>query len=140
MCIYFPAVKEDSGLKFHLHAPFASTVARDSVRDDPENAQLVADIGRLIVYNLPALRDGGLISDTLLAALPNEDDPLQAPYTSIRDIVIEAFNKESLTPVRGRSGYYAPGGEPHLESQRVQALPRRGRPEDTAVHPRRCRP
>lgn len=107
VCIYFPAVKEDSGLRFHVHAPFASTVARDSVRDDPDNAQLVADIGQLIVDNLPALRDGGLMSDTLLAALPNEDDPLQAPYTSIRGIVIEAFNKEPFTPVRGRSGSYA---------------------------------
>lgn len=108
VCIYFPAVKEDSGLKFHIHAPFASTVARDSVRDDPANEQLVADIGRLIVDNLAALRDGGLVSDTFLAALPNDDDPLDEPYASIRDIVIEAFNKESLTPVRGRSGSYAP--------------------------------
>ena len=48
------------------------------------------------------------MSDTLLASLPNEDDPLQAPYTSIRDVVIEAFNKEALTPVRGRSRTYAP--------------------------------
>ena len=23
VCIYFPAVKEDSGLRFHIHAPFA---------------------------------------------------------------------------------------------------------------------
>ena len=108
VCIYFPAVKEDSGLKFHVHAPFASTVARDSVRDDPENAQLVADIGRLIVENLPTFRDAGLMSDSFLAALPNDDDPLQAPYTSIRDVVLEAFNTEALTPVRGRSGAYAP--------------------------------
>jgi hypothetical protein len=107
VCIYFPAVKEDSGLRFHIHAPFASTVARDSVRDDPDNAQLVADIGRLIVDNLPRLREVGQISDGLLAALPNEDDPLQAPYTSIRDLVIEAFNAEPLTPTRGRSGSYA---------------------------------
>lgn len=108
VCIYFPAVKEDSGLKFHVHAPFASTVARDSVRNDPDNAQLVADIGRLIVDNLPGLRDGGLISDGLLAALPNKDDPLHAPYSSIRDLVIAAFNEAALTPVRGRSGSYAP--------------------------------
>ncbi|EED31309.1 conserved hypothetical protein [gamma proteobacterium NOR5-3] len=108
VCIYFPAVKEDSGLRFHVHAPFASTVARDSVRDDPDNAQLVADIGRLIVDSLPALRNGGLITDSLLSALPNEEDPLEAPYTLIRDVVIEAFNNEPITPVRGRSGAYAP--------------------------------
>ena len=33
VCIYFPAEKETSCLRFHLHAPFASTVARDSVRN-----------------------------------------------------------------------------------------------------------
>jgi len=108
VCIYFPAVKEDSGLKFHVHAPFGSTVARDSVRDDPENAQLVADIGRLIVDNLLALRDGGLITDSLLAAFPNKEDPLQAPYTSIRDLVIKAFNTRPMTPLRGRSRSYKP--------------------------------
>lgn len=111
VCIYFPAVKEESGLRFHIHAPFASTVARDSVRDDPNNTQLIADIGRLIAGHLPALRDDGLITDTLLAALPNEDDPLQAPYTLIRDAVIAAFNTEPVTPVRGRGGSYAPANE-----------------------------
>ena len=108
VCIYFPAVKEDSGLRFHIHAPFGSTVARDSVRDDPDNTQLVSDIGRLIVDSLPAMRDAGLITDSLLATLPNEEDPLQAPYTLIRELVIDAFNSESIAPVRGRSGSYAP--------------------------------
>ena len=37
VCIYFPAEKETSNLRFHLHAPFASTVARDSVRDCEAN-------------------------------------------------------------------------------------------------------
>jgi hypothetical protein len=46
--IYFPAAKETSNLRFHIHAPFASTVARDSVRETPENDQLLADIGDLI--------------------------------------------------------------------------------------------
>ena len=39
--IYFPADKETSSLRFHIHAPFASTVARDSVRDCEANRQLV---------------------------------------------------------------------------------------------------
>jgi hypothetical protein len=77
--IYFPAAKETSGLKFHIHAPFASTVARDSVRDDPSNDQLVRDIGGLITSHLPALRDSGLVNESLLATLPNCDDPLERP-------------------------------------------------------------
>jgi hypothetical protein len=39
--IYFPAEKETSKLKFHIHAPFASTVARDSVRDCDANVNCV---------------------------------------------------------------------------------------------------
>ena len=41
VCIYFPAAKEKSGLRFHLHAPFASTVARASVQEDSANDELL---------------------------------------------------------------------------------------------------
>lgn len=102
--IYFPAVKETSGLRFHIHAPFASTVARDSVRDDPGNAHLVGDIAALIVDALPGLCDEGLIDDGFLATLPNPDDVLGNPYELIRERVIEAFNELAITPARG-SGY-----------------------------------
>ncbi|MEV0686624.1 hypothetical protein AB0I35_22405 [Nocardia sp. NPDC050378] len=104
--IYFPAVKESSQLRFHIHAPFASTVARDSVRDTEENAQLVADIGDLIVRNLEGFRDRGLIDDGFLAALPNTEDNLPPIYGQIRSAVVEAFNSEAVTPVR-RGGYGA---------------------------------
>lgn len=105
-CIYFPAAKEKSGLRFHIHAPFASTVARDSVRDTRENSDLIAEIGRVIVDALPALRDRGLVDDGLLAALPNPDDDLVAPYSMIQELVRAAFENDSLTPVIG--GGYAP--------------------------------
>lgn len=99
--IYFPAVKESSGLKFHIHAPFASTVARDSVRDEPENIQLVGDIAALVVDALPWLCSQGLIDDSFLATLPNNDDPVGYPYDLIRDAVVQAFNELEITPARG---------------------------------------
>lgn len=99
--IYFPAVNESSGLRFHIHAPFASRVARDSVRDDPDNVQLVRDIAALIVDALPLFCSQGLIDDTFLAALPNYDDPVGYPYSLIRDAVIQAFNELEITPARG---------------------------------------
>ena len=99
--IYFPAAKETSRLKFHIHAPFASTVARDSVRDTPENTQLVADIGNLIVTHLKGFRVRGLIDDGLLATLPNTGDDLKPIYGQIRSAVVDAFNNEELTPIRG---------------------------------------
>ncbi len=57
--IYFPAVSEASGLKFHIHAPFASTVARDSVRDDDGNDDLVAGIAEVVASELPLMRKAG---------------------------------------------------------------------------------
>jgi hypothetical protein len=105
--IYFPAVKESSGLRFHIHAPFASTVARDSVRDDPGNVRLVMDIAALIVESLPALCIGGLIDDKFLATLPNHEDPIGAPYDLIRKAITNAFNELAITPVWGSGGMFA---------------------------------
>lgn len=104
--IYFPAAKETSGLKFHIHAPFASTVARDSVRDVPGNTTLVAGIAGLVTRALSTMRDSGLITDGLLGALPNDRDELPALYSILREQIITAFNNERLTPVVG--GGHAP--------------------------------
>lgn len=105
--IYFPAVKESSGLCFHIHAPFASTVARDSVRDDPKNVRLVGDIARLIAEALPGLCADGLMDDSFLEALPNDDDPIGHPYDQIRDAIREAFNDLEITPVWGKGASFA---------------------------------
>lgn len=105
--IYFPAVKESSGLRFHIHAPFASTVARDSVRDVRGNERLVGDIARLITEALPGMCTDGLIDDSFLEALPNEDDQIGHPYDEIRDAIREAFNDLEITPVRGTGAGFA---------------------------------
>src|SRR5690606_3094587 len=92
---------------------FASTVARDSARDTPENVQLVADIGDLIVTHLGEFRDRGLIDDGPLAALPNTEDALAPIYRQIRSAPAEAFNNDALTPVRGgRPGRTRPRTQP----------------------------
>ena len=105
--IYFPAVKESSGLRFHIHAPFASTVARDSVRDDPGNVRLVRDIARLIAEALPGMCADGLIDDSFLEALPNEHDPIGHPYDQIRDAITEAFNDLEIAPGWGTGAAFA---------------------------------
>lgn len=99
--IYFPAVKEEAGLRFHIHAPFASTVARDSVRATSENAQLVEDIGRLVASHLVEFRDLDLIDDGFLETLPNEGDALEPPYTAVREVIVDGFNSQSITPMYG---------------------------------------
>lgn len=109
VCIYFPADKETSNLKFHLHAPFASTVARDSVRDCPANNELRDHLANLIAESMTAIRDQGLLTVGFLATLPNDKDNLSSFYKPIVDKLIEAFQNEDLTPMK-QGGHAAAHG------------------------------
>ena len=104
--IYFPAEKETSKLRFHIHAPFASTVARDSVRDCNDNEQLRDHLAELIVESLTMIRDQGMLTMSFLAVLPNLKDELAEFYEPIRTKIVDAFNNNDLTPKK--SGCYSP--------------------------------
>ena len=105
--IYFPAVKEASKLRFHMHAPFASTVARDSVRDCPANDGLRNHLADLIAESMHAIRDRGLLNVEFLATLPNNRDNLFPFYLPIQERLINEFNTEKLTPVKRNPSEYA---------------------------------
>ena len=109
VCIYFPAEKETSNLRFHLHAPFASTVARDSVRNCEANDNLRDQLAMLIAESMTAIRDQGLLNVGFLAILPNEKDNLSSFYKPIMDRLIEAFQNEKLTPMK-QGGHSAASG------------------------------
>lgn len=104
--IYFPAEKETSNLRFHIHAPFSSTVARDSVRDCPANHQLRDVISELAVMSLERVKELGLLSVGFLAVLPNENDNVPEFYEPIRVAIVDAFRRRSLTPTK--NGTFAP--------------------------------
>lgn len=106
--VYFPAASEYSGLRFHIHAAFATTVARNSVRDDEANDEAIQIIAEMICGQLPAMRDEGLVTDGLLASLPNKQDNLPSRYAVIRDAVIGTFATNALTPVHGNRSRYEP--------------------------------
>ena len=104
--IYFPAEKETSNLRFHLHASFASTVARDSVRDCPENDELRDHLADLIAESMTTIRDRGLLTVGFLAMLPNDQDSLPLRYKPIMKRLVEVFNNEKLVPMK--QGGHAP--------------------------------
>ncbi len=111
VCIYFPAVKETSKLRFHLHAPFASTVARDSVRECSANDELRDHLAELIAESMHTIRDQGLLNVEFLATLPNSRNDLLPFYLPIQERLIEEFNTEKLTPMkRSRSEHAAASG------------------------------
>lgn len=107
--IYFPADKEASNLKFHINAPFASTVARDSVRDCGENKTLRDQIATLVVESFFFLRDNNLLTVDFLSVLPNSKDDLPSFYRPILSKVVEAFKNEDLTPMK-MGGHAAASG------------------------------
>lgn len=109
VCIYFPAEKETSNLRFHLHAPFASTVARDSVRACEANDNLRDQLAILIAESMTTIRDQGLLNVGFLAVLPNAKDNIPPFYKPIMDRLIEAFQNEKLTPMK-RGGHSAANG------------------------------
>ena len=109
VCIYFPAEKETSKLRFHLHAPFASTVARDSVRNSLANDELRDHLADLVAESMSAIRDQGLLNVAFLATLPNDRDSLAPFYEPIQEKLVEVFKNEKLTPMK-RGGHAAASG------------------------------
>lgn len=101
--IFFPAEKETSNLRFHIHAPFASTVARDSVRDCEANDQLRNHIADLVVDSLRRIRGEGMLTVGFLSVLPNPADNLSSFYEPIRQAVVRAFIDQDLTPTKNAS-------------------------------------
>ena len=121
VCIYFPAIKETSNLRFHIHASFASTVARDSVRDDcPANDKLRDHIADLVAESMHSIRDQGLLDMRFLATLPNNKDDLSPFYNPIRERLIEEFKQKKLTPMKQKG--HAPASECYRGQKKLSDL------------------
>ena len=94
--IFFPADSERSLLRFHIHAPFASTVARDSiVKDHDENKALIDGIAELCCESIHILKKNQLLNVDFFSVLPNEEDEISNVYSPIYDKIIEEFEDES---------------------------------------------
>jgi len=81
LVVFFPTEKE-TFLGFLVQGPYRTTPARDNVPEgDPANQALVAETGALLTGVLRQLRDEGLLSVTVLQALPL--DPARFPPGSM---------------------------------------------------------
>jgi hypothetical protein len=109
VCIYFPADKETANLRFHLHAPFASTVARDSVRDCSGNNLLRDHLADLLAESMSTIRNQGLLNVRALALLPNDKDNLPTFYQPLMKRIVEEFKEKNLVPMK-RGGHAAADG------------------------------
>ena len=105
VAVFFPAEKESSGLRFHLHAPFVSELSRASVKEAPANDPLFDQLAELTAASLHTIRDLGLLTREFLAVLPNQNDGITTHYECVRQAVIEKMNREPLTPKHGGYGH-----------------------------------
>lgn len=108
VAVFFPASGENSGLRFHLHAPFVPDLSRALIKTTPANNPLFDQLAELAVSALHEIRDLGLLTTEFLGVLPNPKDTLGEGYgyAPIRDAICEAMNEEPLFPT------YAKGHKP----------------------------
>ena len=98
VAVFFPAEKETSGLRFHLHAPFVPELSRASIKETPANNPLFQQLAKLTAASLHKIRDLGLLNAGFLEVLPNPRDDLRKRYEGIDEAIIEEMNNQPLTP------------------------------------------
>ena len=118
--VFFPAEKEASGLRFHLHAPFIPELSRASIKNSPENTPLIEQLAKLSARALHTIKNMGLLTGEFLAVLPNNDDPLADRYKIIRTAIIEEMKSEALVPTY--AGGFAPSSRLWQSRASIKAL------------------
>ena len=106
VAVYFPAEKETSGLRFHIHAPFVPELSRASIKETPANAPLFEQLARLVVKSMYDIQKLGLLNAEFLNVLPNPSDSIPERYRAIQTSLVREFQTQPLTPTQ--SGSYAP--------------------------------
>lgn len=96
--VFFPAEKETSGLRFHLHGPFVPELSRASIKNSPENLPLFGQLAALTAKSLHEIKKLGLLTGEFLAVLPNNDDILPDRYQVIRASVLKEMKSSGLVP------------------------------------------
>lgn len=104
--VFFPAEKETSGLRFHLHGPFIPELSRASIKNSPENLPLFEQLAALTARSLHTVKKLGLLKGDFLAVLPNNDDPLPERYKVIRTTILKEMKDSALVP--SHNGGHAP--------------------------------
>jgi hypothetical protein len=120
VAVFFPAEKETSGLRFHVHAPFIPELSRASIKSSPENLPLFEQLAELAAKSLHDIKTLGLLTSEFLGALPNNDDTLPERYALIRKAILDEMRAESLVPTY--VGGYAPAVRLFQARASVKAL------------------
>lgn len=102
VAVFFAAVNETSGLRFHLHGPFVPAMSRASIKESDANVPLFEQLAALAARSLHRIKALDLLTPEFLAVLPNPQDQIPPRYQSIRAALIEEMRSEPLTPTHNR--------------------------------------
>lgn len=69
VAVFFPAVNETSGLRFHLHGPFVPAMSRASIKETDVNAPLFEQLAALAARSLHRIKALDLLTPEFLAVL-----------------------------------------------------------------------
>ncbi|MBA4418470.1 MAG: hypothetical protein C0392_11275 [Syntrophus sp. (in: bacteria)] len=99
LVVYFPTEKK-TGLAFLIQGPFKTTKARDNIKSDDANRQMLETAAHLAADSLETLRDLDLLELSSYLALPlvvPEDSFFRPVYDQVR----KALSKKALLPANG---------------------------------------
>jgi hypothetical protein len=102
VAVFFPAVKEASGLRFHLHGPFVPELSRASIKEARANIPLFEQLAALCAASLHRIKELGLLTPDFLSVLPNPQDQIPPRYQGIRTTIIAEMKAQPLTPTHNR--------------------------------------
>ena len=107
LIVYFPT-EMDTRLGFLIQGPYRTTPARDNIHiDDPWNELLISETAELVVESLRNLKQMGLLSVSILTAMPIKfsdssyvyaDGHYYGEFHSVYTRVREALLNEDLLP------------------------------------------
>lgn len=103
VAVFFPAVKETSGLRFHLHGPFVPELSRASIKETAANIPLFEQLARLAAQSLHRIQALGLLTADFLSVLPNLQDQVAPRYQRIRTAIVDEMKSQPLTPTYERA-------------------------------------
>jgi hypothetical protein len=98
VAVFFPAKSEQSGLRFHIHAPFIPELSRASIKDSPLNDHLYTQLAGLFVSSLDKIKSLGFLTRDFLGVIPNNQDVLLANYQKFRELAIREVIRKPLIP------------------------------------------
>jgi len=93
--VFFPAKKESTGFKFHIHAPFAATSTRESIKDSsPINNFLFLQFPILIKSALKDMINRRLLGLEGLEVFPNNSDVIREELVPLKKAIYNFFSEK----------------------------------------------